>query len=209
MEGEKQHKIFSLIHDVEKLVKRLYFKVKVYQFYNKKTREEKDWISFLTLFQKYREILEEDAYKIVEKYNVKRRLEYLKRKKKEIEKAKISNPIEAITKIFYEEYLGCKFDGLNKDSMFLVERNEENIKRIIYFCGNDCPILKYSTKLGINPLPICKKSYERGAEVFLQELMKILGYDVDVVYTRDYNSLRPSSLFCKEEIIFLKRKTER
>jgi len=192
--------------ELKKFFRRLYVRIKfeVYceRFYRKRERGEKDWIEFLSELKNAREEIGDRAYRIVEKYNTKRRLNWLRKRKKEIEEFKNLEPYEAIKKFFYEEYLGCKFEGCDKDSALLkIERNG-NLTILHVICGNNCPILYYSSKMGIDPLPICKKAYESGAEAFLSELMKICyGKKFEVIYTRNYEQLRPRGLFCHEIVI--------
>jgi hypothetical protein len=187
------------------------FKYVAWRFYSKNNRSEKDWIDFLKEIKKEREIIDDETYRIVAEYNRKRRLRWLRDRKEEIEKiAELykNQPEKLITKVFYEMYLGCRFEGKDKDSELIKIEKKGNLTILHYVCGNDCPILKYSLKNNMDPLPICKKAYELGAEAFLNELINMFYDGYEVVYTRDYTSLRPRSLFCYE-IIMLKRKDEK
>jgi hypothetical protein len=175
------------------------FELFCFKFYNKKEREEKDWLKFFYKYKFAKENIGEKVYKIIEKYNTKRRIKWLKKNEEEIKKFECKDPAELVKEFFYKRYLGCKFDGIDKDSTIIkIERNENSCE-IHFICGNFCPILYYSLKIGENNLPICKKSYEESAKKFLEKLFEIAyGRKIEVRYTRDYNRLRPRSLFCYE-----------
>jgi len=187
---------------LNQLYAKIKFEITCWLFYNKKKRAEEDWVNFLKSLERARKIIGDEAYRIAEKYNTKRRVKWLKNHKKEIEEiaSTCSDPAELIIKVFYEGYLGCKFSGEEKDSALIKKERIGNSTILHFICGNECPILEYSTKLGIDNLPICKNVYERGAEVFLNVLMNLTCKKCEVAYTRDYHSLRPRKLFCHEKV---------
>ena len=193
--------------ELDALLEQLYSKIKfeiIYRlFYNKKERTEEDWVNLLKSLERVRKIIGNEAYRIAEKYNTKSRVKWLKNHKKEIEEiaSTFSDPTELIIKAFYEGYRGCKFSGEEKDSALIKKERIGNPIILHFICCNECPILKYSTKLGIDNLPICKNAYERGAGVFLNVLMNLTCKKCEVAYIRDYHSLRPKKLFCYEIVI--------
>jgi len=96
-----------------------------------------------------------------------------------------------IIKVFYEDYSFYEFSVEEKDSALIKKERIGSLTILHFISCNECPILKYSTKLGIDNLPICKNAYERGAGVFLNVLMNLTRKECEVAYIRDYHSLKP------------------
>jgi len=104
-------------------------------------------------------------------------------------------------KVFYEDCSFYEFSVEEKDRALIKKERIGNPIILHFICCNECPILKYSTKLGIDNLPICKNVYERGAGVFLNVLMNLTCKKCEVAYIRDYHSLKPRKLFYHEIVI--------
>ncbi len=100
------------------------------------------------------------------------------------------NPVKDGFKIFYETYLNIHPDG--KDGRIV----EISDTKIVSEWWNECPVLEYCKKYGLDTRLICRKVYHKPTEQFFKRISPKLNFD------RNYEKIRPYAPFC-EEIIWV------
>ena len=93
-----------------------------------------------------------------------------------------------IYKLFYLDFLDvpkkdCKIIDMTKN-------------RLVTRCINKCPILDLSLLLGLDTKISCKRISEGPCKYFLRKL------DKNIVFSRNYNHIRPFKKDCEETIIY-------
>jgi hypothetical protein len=75
---------------------------------------------------------------------------------------------------------------------------EESENRIVWKSYNPCPVLEVCKRKGLDTREVCKKAYEKPAQIFFQQI------DKRIKYGRNYEKIRPYSEYCEEFIELMK-----
>ena len=118
--------------------------------------------------------------------------ELLNKRKKWLDKNnKISNTLKGddLQKAYK---ILCKKIGIDERDAPVVEKN---CKRIVFHSKNYCPSLEACKLLDLDTREICKKIYERPADILVKSINPKLRF------SRNYDKIRPYCSYCEEMIL--------
>lgn len=91
-----------------------------------------------------------------------------------------------IYELFYLDFLRVPVEDCK-----IIEMTED---KLVTRCKNECPILNFSTSLGVDTKTSCKRISEGPCKYFLRKL------DKNIKFERNYNHIRPYKEDCEETI---------
>lgn len=97
------------------------------------------------------------------------------------------NPVEDGYRLFYEIYLGVSAP----DDGEIVEQYDQ---RMVTRWWNACPLLDFWVEMELDTREICRKTYEKPVQIFLERI------DPRLRFIRNYDRIRPHLPYCEETI---------
>jgi len=133
--------------------------------------------------------LKEMPLSAIEKAVTLKRLRWLENNRSKV--AGIKTPINprSAFNLFFDDYMGVAAKDL--------EVIDESDRRITWRSKNPCPTLEAARQLEMDTRKVCRGAYEKSTQAFFSRL------DPELRFVRDYQSIRPYSGHCLEQIVRL------